>query len=95
MDWESVTWVVWALRTITSEHKALQQISIHVVFPLDELNDIRLAVNEDIYQHWKGLDSILFQICQSGVCRLRTLIYHQNEWGVRVYRDGGAMYKQM
>ena len=92
---EFVTWITWALKTITDENKALQLISINVIFPFDKPDDIRLAVEEEIYQQWMDLDSILIQICKSGVCHMRVEICDKIQLGRRVYKDGGATHKYM
>ena len=57
-------WATLALQTITSEHKDLQQISIHVPHPLHSVTDpssTRQIVGEEMYRQWMDLDRILIQ----------------------------------
>ena len=75
-----IRWITGALKKITSERRVLQQISFHVFFNLDEPEDVRLAVGEEIYQEWMDLDSMLVRICQSHTCHVKAVLSFRRKW---------------
>ncbi|KAF9645554.1 hypothetical protein BDM02DRAFT_495077 [Thelephora ganbajun] len=63
-----VNWLVLALQTITSEHRCLHHISIHVHFRpffIDDPVNVRQTVGEEIYRQWMDLDRILVRSWES------------------------------
>lgn len=63
-----------ALQTVTSEHKDLQQISIHVYynFTLNGVGaSIRQTVGETTYGRWSDLDHLLIQFWESRSIHLK------------------------
>ena len=61
----SVDMITMALRTITSEHRDLVQISIYADADIFG-PDIELDVEAHIHEQWSELDRILFQLWESG-----------------------------
>ena len=87
-----IRWITRALKTITSEHRFLQQISIHIFYWVIEPENVRLAFREEIYQEWMDLDSILVQICQSHTCCVKAELYPnlmeiQGHHGMRMHTN--------
>ena len=70
----NVAWITTALETITSEHKALQQISIHFIYYYEDLNNVSNAVGGSVYhEEWIDLDGALVQFCESRGCRVKAV----------------------
>jgi len=69
------------LRTITSKHQDLQQITIHTPYhrcpSTPESENLREAVGEDEYRQWMDLDSLLVQLSESHT--IRTKVTHGKE----------------
>ena len=63
----TVTWVVMTLRTITTEHRDLQQILIHA--PHDEE-----PIGETICRQWSDLDCLLVQFWESHSIRPKVVL---------------------
>ena len=63
-----VQWTTATLRTITSNHRNLQAVSIHVAYEYDTFGpgaDIRQTIGEIVYGHWLDLDRFLIQFWES------------------------------
>lgn len=74
-----VAWIIQVLRTITLEHKVLQEISIHIVPQYGKSGDIKFAVKKCIYPEWADLDDTLLNICQSRACHVKVVVHGQKE----------------
>ena len=64
----TVTWIITALQTITTGHRDLRQISIHVPnnLPLtDDGGNVGQIVGEVTYREWLDLDDLLVQFWES------------------------------
>ena len=73
-----VTWIITALQTITSKHRDLRQISIHVrhaSFPIADPANVRKIVGEVSYIQWMDLDRLLVQFWESRTVRPRIVYY--------------------
>ena len=72
----SVTWVLAALRAIITEHRDVQQISVHIPFDV-ALVDVNIAlgqtVREAIYREWLDLDCLLVQFWESHSVRPKVI----------------------
>lgn len=67
-----IMWIISALRTITSEHEDLQQISIHIPYYPSYIADpanIRGIVGEEVYRQWMDLDHLVVQFWESRTIR--------------------------
>ena len=65
-----------ALQTITSEHRDIQQISIHVshITPLDRINaNTRQTTGESAYGQWLDLDRLLVRFWELRSIRPRVI----------------------
>lgn len=60
-----VIWVTESLKTITTEHNDLQQISIYIPFCLDKFFGRLAARASGTHQQWKELDKVLVQLWES------------------------------
>lgn len=70
----SVAWVAATLKTITSEHQDLRNISIgsHALSNnFDHQDDARTVVENELYEHWMDLDRTLIQLWESHAIRVR------------------------
>lgn len=79
-DLESITWITETLRTITPDNKVLRDISFHMVPRIDGPGDVGSVFGERICQRWMSLDGLLTQICQSGACRMKAVLYGREDW---------------
>jgi len=65
---QNIDWITKALRTVTPEHRDLQQIFVYMPRQLthfDAGTDIRQALGESIAQQWLALDRLLIQLWKS------------------------------
>ena len=74
--WCLPQWVIMTLRTITHNHRELEQITLCMCSELGissyEL-DIRGQVGENTYQEWLELDRLLVQLCKLHLIHLKVL----------------------
>ncbi|KAF9644822.1 hypothetical protein BDM02DRAFT_3190267 [Thelephora ganbajun] len=88
-----VAWLVLALQSITSEHRYLHQISIHVP-EVPDLASHRRAVSEVTHRQWMDLDRILVQLWESHGIRLKVMYFVTEEKkGIQRERIGGLLPK--
>lgn len=75
--WLHPRWVLATLRTVTRDHRALEQITlvVHSGLGLGDHQDVRLAVGETAYQEWLELDRLLAELCELHSFRL-TVMYN-------------------
>lgn len=70
-----ITWITTALKTITSEHTALQWISIHFLFiQSEQLSDVGEFEGDEVYRQWMDLDSILVHLWELRACRTKAVL---------------------
>jgi hypothetical protein len=84
-DGLSPVWVTRTLRTITPEHRDLQQISIHNTFRYSRRSvpvDAKQLAGEEGYEEWMDLDRALIQLWESRTVRTRLF---------NAGREGGKM----
>ena len=65
LEYTNDVWTAMALKTLTSEHKDFQKVSIHISIhpsPEDEPDNIRETIGEKIYKQWMDLDRVLVQL---------------------------------
>ena len=81
-----VEWVAMTLKTITHNHRNLQQVSIHVPDePYDpgldsgEPAQVRFTVREDVCEQWLELDRLLARLLESHSIRLKIQHYTRPE----------------
>ena len=78
----SIVWVTNSLKTITSRHKDLRDVSIHpdfVIKPIDNRVNLKQTVGEDNFQHWRDLDRTLNQLSELHGVRVKVVYYsHSN-----------------
>ena len=78
------SWIILALRAITSEHRDLQRITIHISrlirFAAPPANT-RELVGEEISRQWKDLDHLLAQLCESRALCLKIMYRTLEEMG--------------
>ena len=73
----TVTWIVVALRTITSKHRNLKQISIRVPYAftlIDAEADIGRAVGEAVCGQWLDLDRLLVEFWEARSIRTKVIL---------------------
>ena len=69
-----VLWATTALKTITSEHRNLREVTIHINFRttldlVDSPIDVVSVIGKMLYMQWMDLDHILVQLCKlDAVC---------------------------
>ena len=74
-----VAWITAALKSITREHQALQQISIHFKQGSGGLEYGWLETGER-HQQWRKIEyTTLVQLCESHGCRMK-VVYHDCSW---------------
>jgi len=81
----NVEWVTMALRTITSKHRDLQQISIYLPVPMTTSigYNVRETIGKTTYRQWSDLDCLLVQLWESRSIRPRiTSEYPVTQWEV-------------
>ena len=84
-----VEWITTALRTVTPEHRTLQQISIYVPFnsALYDIGiDIGPPIGETTRRQWSGLDHLLIHLWESRSIRPK-LVCMRLKWEERDIRD--------
>ena len=72
----SVLWVTGALKTITSGHRDLREVAIHIVFIIsafvdDPVNARRTVTGDQTYALWMGLDRLLVRLSELGAVRVK------------------------
>ena len=70
-------WVLSSLKTITADHRDLQQISIRVPYPSDEGQHRRTMIGGETARpgmRWSDLDRLLVQLWESHSVRLRIVL---------------------
>lgn len=62
----SIMWVVKALKTITTKHRDLREVTIHIDFC-----NIPMFLKRKVYALWMDLDRLLVQLSVFGTVRVR------------------------
>ena len=80
----SVLWVVKALKTITSGHRDLREVTFHITIAsnaafVNKPVNARQTIGDQAYALWMDLDRLLVQLSESGAIRVR----------VRCWSSGG------
>ena len=78
----SAEWIVKALQTVTSEHRDLQGISIHVSYQYTLGGpgaNIRQDLGEVTYGQWLDLDRLLVQFWESRSIRPKITYNHRSQ----------------
>ena len=63
-----------ALKNITSGHRDLREVTIHILFYvvfIDNLADARQAVGDETHALWMDLDRLLIRLSESDAVRVR------------------------
>lgn len=68
---DSVLWALTALKTISSEHRDLREVTIHIDFYTDSPTNLRPIIGEETYMQWMALDHVLVQLCKTDTVRVR------------------------
>ena len=73
---QSILWIIMALETITSGHRNLREVAIHIdfchiLFFLSNPPNAGQTVGDEIYARWADLDRLLVQLSESGAVRVR------------------------
>ena len=86
-------WATLALKTITSAHRHLREVTIHISFPLiSPISNIpanaRQIVGDRIYAQWMDLDRLLVRLSESGAVCVRVECWSSGKKGDRQYVEG-------
>ena len=69
--WPQSRWLINTLRTVTRDHKELEEITLDMRWEYDsDQEGIMDAVGEAGYQEWLEVDHLLIQLCESHSIRL-------------------------
>ena len=90
----SILWIIKALKTITSKHRDLLEVAIHInfynvlIFLSNPIN-ARQTVGDQTYALWMDLDRLLIQLSELGAARVRVGCWSkgEDEW-MREYVEG-------
>ena len=72
-DERTVSWVITALKTITSEHRNLREVTLYIYVTASTIS--RRMLGDQVYALWMDLDHVLFQLSESGAVRVRARFY--------------------
>jgi hypothetical protein len=90
LNWWSVQWIITALRTISPEHRDLQQITIWLSYYLTYFGfggNVRRAVGEVNYGQWLDLDCLLVGLWESYSIRPKAAVSTDQAEGIEGARD--------
>jgi hypothetical protein len=82
-------WVDMTFKSITAEHRDLQQISIHIPFPtviVEGPADAREFLGEELYGEWMDLDRTLTQLWESRAVCTKLLYKAEDEKSCEIIR---------
>ena len=90
LDRWSVQFVITALQTISSEHRDLRQIAIHIPYdsPITGADvNIRQAIGETDYGQWLNLDRLLVRLWETYSIRPEVAVPTERVEGTEGMRD--------